>query len=99
MEKKRFNWVMLPEGAVIVTKKEREALNAHQEKMRTESIEAIFTDVEELLMTSMKVEKKIQRSTDSLSQVALHRYGELLCETLLSDLQKIKRKHIEREEE
>ena len=49
MEKKRFTWVMLPEGAVIVTKKEREALNAHQEKVRKETIEAIFDCVWELI--------------------------------------------------
>ena len=49
MEKKRFTWVMLPEGAVIVTKKERQALNAHQEKVRRETIEAIFDCVWELI--------------------------------------------------
>lgn len=55
MKRKRFDLRLIPEGAIVVTEKEREALNTHSENMRRETIKAIFADVEELLISGMKV--------------------------------------------
>lgn len=53
--KERYDLRLIPKGAVIVTPKEREALNAHSEKVRSETIRAIFADVEALLIVGMRV--------------------------------------------
>lgn len=53
--RERYDLRLIPKGAVVVTAKEREALNAHSEKVRRTTVTAIFADVEELLISGMKV--------------------------------------------
>ena len=83
MEKERFTWVMLPEGAVIVTKEEMEALNEYTKKVRSSTIEAIFTDIEAIIIAG----------------ITAHRYSKAIYQTIYDDLQEIKRNHIEGENE
>ena len=53
--KERYDLRLIPKGAVVVTAKEREALNAHSEKVRREMVTSIFANVEDLLISGMKV--------------------------------------------
>lgn len=89
MEKKKFDMVLLPPGAIILTKKEREALDEYSEKLKRETIEAIFGDVEELLQMALKTE--IIKAKHSYE----HKYSKCLCQDLISDLKKIERKYKE----
>lgn len=95
MEKKRFNMVFLPEGAVVVTKAEMEALNTYSEKVRRETVKAIFTDFAELLEARCKIEDNWASHCENADDRGNYLYGRGLCEMLLIDLQKIERKYEE----
>ena len=58
-----------------------------------DKIDHIFTDIEDLLQASIKVEhlKAVHSSTED--DKAKHRYAERLCKTVLEDFKKLERKH------
>lgn len=70
---------------IELTRAEIDTLNQYAEKVRRETIEAIFADFTELLQARYKLEDQRRR----------HLYGTELCEILLIDLQKIERKYME----
>lgn len=71
--------------------------NEKLKKQNTPSARAIpptfIADIEELLQASVKIEGIRADSADRYLTRQIHRYAESLCETLLSDLQKIERKY------
>ena len=88
MEKKHFDMVLLPEGAVIVTKAEIEAMNTYSEKLRHEHIESALDAVEELLRMAIKTECSKAKYGDSHT----HNYAKHLCQDLVDDIRRIERK-------
>ena len=95
MEKKRFNMVFLPEGAVVVTKAELEALNTYSEKVRRETVKAAFDACKNLLEARCKIEANRASQCENADDRGNYLYGRGLCEMLLIDLQKIERKYEE----
>lgn len=95
MQKKNYKLILLPEGAVVVTKKELDALNTYAEKLRRETIENIFSDVEEILHGRYRVEDNWGGTCDNFVERRKHFYSRNLCETLIIDLKKIERKYKE----
>lgn len=93
--KDKFNWVMLPEGAVIVTKAERESLNTYAEKVRRETVKAIFRDVENLLQARYRMEDHLIGLSTEIQDRIRYLHGRDMCETLLIDLKKIEGKYEE----
>lgn len=88
MEKKPFDMILLPEGAVVVTKAEIEAMNTYSDKLRHEHMKAAFDAVEELLRMAIKTECSKAKYGDSHT----HNYAKHLCHDLLEDMRKIERK-------
>lgn len=80
---------------VILTKKELDALNVHSDKMRRELVKAIFDDVEELLELNKRLEHNRAEMSQSYPGEQRHQYAESLCVTLLADLQRLRDKHAE----
>jgi hypothetical protein len=95
MQKKNYKLVLLPEGAVVVTKKELDALNTYAEKVRRETLENVFTDFEEILRCRYMVEGNRSVACDNFVERHKHLYGREVCETLINDLKKIERKYKE----
>ena len=88
MEKKHFDMVLLPEGAVVVTKAEIEAMNTYSEKLKHEHIKSAFDAVEELLQMAIKTEVIKAKYGDPYP----HNYAKRLCQELVEDMRKIERK-------
>ena len=88
MEKKHFDMIMLPEGAVVVTKKEIEAMNTYSKKLKHEHIKSALEAVEELLQMAIKTECSKAKYGDSHT----HNYAKHLCQDLVEDMRIIERK-------
>ena len=86
---------LVPEGAVIITRKELDALSVYDKKKKAELVGAIFTDIEELLRGSVMIENDHAKAADGFVTKGIHHYDVELCETLLADLKKIERKYKE----
>lgn len=84
------------EKIVILTRKEIDALTVYSDKARSETINAIFTEVEELLQLRYRFEDKRGNVCEDESERSRHFYGRNVCECLLIDLQMIKRKFNEK---
>lgn len=93
MQKKNYKLILLPEGAVVVTKKELDALNTYAEKVRRETLENVFTDFEEILRWRYMVEGNWSVASDNWVERHKHIYGRDISETLINDLKKIERKY------
>lgn len=78
---------------VILTRRELDALHVYAEKVRRETIDAIFTDVEELLRMRYRFEDQRSDICEDEHDRSRHFYGRNVCESLLIDLQKIERKY------
>jgi hypothetical protein len=91
--KEEFDFVLLPKGTVIVTQKELKTLNAYSEKVRRELIKDIFSDVEEMLRHSYRIEDGWAGLCKNEEDRGKYLYGRNLCEKLIIDLQKIERKY------
>ena len=89
MEKKHFDMVLLPEGAVVVTKAEIEAMNTYSEKLKHEHIKSAFDAVEELMQMAIKTECSKEAKCDDSHT---HNYAKHLCQDLVEDMKKIERK-------
>jgi hypothetical protein len=84
----------LESETVTLTRAEIDALTAYAEKLRRETIKAIFTDVEDLLWNRERLEwGRSHNMETSLTTRFKHRYAMNVCETLLKDLQKIEGKY------
>ena len=90
-----FDAALLPEGAIVLTRAEMDALNEYSEKVKRETVKAIFSDIEELLRARYRLEGEKARLTDSSDDRKKHYYGESLCTSLIIDLQKIEKKYTE----
>ena len=90
MEKKRFNMVFLPEGAIVVTKAEIEAMNTYSDKLKHEHIKSALDAVEELLQMAIKTEGIKAKHGDSHT----HNYAKRLCQDILEDMRKIERENL-----
>lgn len=82
---------------IELTRAEMDALNKYDQKRRLETVKAIFDDVEELLQTNKRLEHTRAEMCQSYSGEQRHLYGERLCVTLLTDLQRIREKYEEAE--
>lgn len=91
MKKKHFDMVLLPEGAVVVTKAEIEAMNTYADKVRRETITALFDEVEELLQMAIRTEGIKAKQGDFHT----HNYAKRLCQDLVEDMRKIESRHKE----
>lgn len=91
MKKKHFDMVFLPEGAVVVTKAEREAMNIYSDKVRRETITNIFDEVEELLQMAIRTESiKIKHSNSRTNKYAKH-----ILKALVEDMRTIESRYKE----
>ena len=90
MEKKHFDMVLLPEGAVVVTKAEMEALNTYSNNLKREHIKEALNMVEELLQMAIKTEEIKARIGD----LHTHNYAKRLCQDILEDMRKIERENL-----
>ena len=63
------------EEVVTLTRPEIDALNIYADKVRRETITAIFDEVEELLQMALRTEKIKAKQGDSYT----HRYAKRLC--------------------
>ena len=79
---------VLPEGAIVLTRAEIEAMNTYSDKLRREHIKAAFDDAEELLQMAIKNECSKANRDDSHT----HIYAKHLCQDLLEDMRRIERK-------
>lgn len=77
---------------IELTRAEIDALNKYAEKVRLETIKAIFGDVEELLRLRYRFEDMRSSICEDEYDRCRHFYGRNVCESLLTDLQKIERK-------
>lgn len=82
---------ILPEGAIILTRKELDALNKHNEKVRA----AIFADVEQLLEDRGKLEGERANGSNDAGEWRKFEYAHMVCASLLVDLRKIERRYAE----
>lgn len=80
---------------IVITRAEIDALNEYSKIVRSETIKAIFDDVEELLEARKKLECRDTNNADDYAERLKHFHAECMCVTLLIDLQKIKDKHLE----
>jgi hypothetical protein len=80
---------------IKLTRAEIDALNKYGEKVKRETIEAIFTDVEELLQLRYRFEDQRGGICEDEYDRCRHFYGRNVCESLIIDLQKVKRKYME----
>ena len=67
----------------------------HGEGYRKETyvVDDIFNNIRDMIIAGIKVEGIRSDSCDNYSTQVIHKYAEELCQTLLSDLQKIERKY------
>lgn len=79
---------------IELTRAEINALHKYAERVKEQTINAIFNDVEEMLRGAIKTED-IKALYGLGSSQAKHLYAGSLCLTLLADLQKIERKYKE----
>lgn len=79
---------ILPEGSIILTRAEIEALNTYSDKLRREQINAAFDAVEELMQMAIKTEGIKAKYGD----LHTHNYAKHLCQVLVEDMRKIERK-------
>lgn len=80
---------ILPEGAIILTRAEIEAMNTYSDKLRCEHITAAFDAVEELMQMAIKTECGKEAKCDDSHT---HNYAKHLCQDLVEDMKKIERK-------
>lgn len=80
------------ETTVTLTRSEIDALNAYAEKIRRETVKAIFGEVKELLEARYRIEDKWASMCENAEDRGDFLYGRGLCEKLIIDLQKIERK-------
>lgn len=69
MKRKHYELRLIPEGSVVVTPKELEALNEHSKKVRYEMVATIFHDVEELLIAGMRVNSSCETLLADLQKI------------------------------
>lgn len=81
------------EKIVILTRAEIDALTKHEQKLRHDTIKAIFDDVKELLELRYRFEDKRGGICEDEYDRCRHFYGRNVCECLLIDLQSIERKY------
>lgn len=81
----------IPEGSVVISRAELDALTKYAKKTKAELVSAIFNDVEELLQMAIKTEGNKALFGD----IVKHKYAKRLCQTLVADLRKIERKYRE----
>ena len=79
---------ILPEGSLILTRAEIEAMNTYSDKLRREHIQVAFDTVEELMQMAIKTECSKAKYDDSHT----HNYAKHLCQDLVEDMRKIERK-------
>lgn len=92
-KKDNFDFVLIPKGTVVVTQKEIDALNAYADKVRRETIKAIFAEVETMLHTRHRIEETWGNMCEDRDDRGKYLYGAGICEKLIYDLQKIERKY------
>lgn len=87
---------ILPEvETVTLTRAEIDALNTYAEKVRRETIKVIFGEMKELLHQRYRIENSWASMCENPDDRGNYLYGRNLCEKLIIDLQKIKRKYME----
>ena len=94
---KKDNFVLIPKGSVTITQKELDALNEYAQKVRRETIKAIFAEVEEMLHTRHRIEETWGNMCEERDDRGKYLYGAGICEKLIFDLQKIEKKYTEEE--
>lgn len=82
---------------VTLTKAEIEALNTYADKVRRETIKAVFAEVEEMLHTRYRIEDTWANMCEDRDDRGKYLYGRNVCEKLIFDLQHIERKYTEDE--
>lgn len=87
---------ILPEAeTVTLTRAEIEALNAYAEKVRRETVKAIFKDVKNMLHARYRMEDHLIGLSTEIQDRIRYLHGRDMCETLLIDLKKIEGKYEE----
>ncbi len=95
MESNSYNecYRKVPDGAIILTRAEMDALNEYAEKVRRETTKAIFADVAELLEARSRIEGDWASLCKDTEERRKFQYGSGVCASLLVDLQRIERKY------
>ena len=81
------------EETVTLTRAEIDALNTYAEKVRRETVKAIFADMKDLLHQRYRIENNWASMCKDPDDRGNYLYGRNLCEKLIIDLQKIERKY------
>jgi hypothetical protein len=90
---KKDNFVLIPKGPVTITQKELDALNEYAQKVRRETVKAIFAEVETMLHTRHRIEETWGNMCEDRDDRGKYLYGAGMCEKLIYDLHKIERKY------
>lgn len=89
-----FDAELQPEQKTItLTRAELDALNTYADKVRRETVKAIFTDIGELIRARYKREDDWANFCDDQENRRLFFYARNICECLLIDLMKLERKY------
>ena len=83
----------VPDGAIVLTREELDALNEYNERIKRETVAAIFSDVTNLLRGKYSIFTEWAGLAADKGERDMYIYGRGVCEHLLIDLQKIERKH------
>lgn len=78
---------------VTLTRAEIDALNTYADKVRRETVKAIFTDIGELIRVRHKREDDRANFCKDQEDRRLFFYARNICECLLIDLMKLERKY------
>lgn len=82
---------------VTLTRAEIDALNEYAQRVRSETTQAIFNDVEDLLSNRARLEWGRSHNLEASFTTRLRRrYAMNVCETLLKKLKKIEKKYTEK---
>lgn len=81
------------EETVTLTRAEIDALTVYADKVRRETVKAIFNDIRELIKIRHKREDTWANFSRDQEDRRLFCYARNICECLLVDLMKLERKH------
>lgn len=89
-----FDAELQPEQKTItLTRAELDALNTYADKVRRETVKAIFTDIGELIRVRHKREDDWANVCKDQEDRRLFFYARNICDCLLIDLMKLERKY------
>lgn len=81
------------QNEITLTRAEIDALNKHNEKVKGETINKVFDEVEELLRTRYRIENSWASMCEDADYRGKFLYGRNVCESLIFDLKKLKARY------